>query len=189
MISLRKTKQSKIHAYYSKLIHCFLDNCMIAKAAAKKSVCIIPGRYCRAIVSNTGMLVSWHRHICLLLHTRGIWNPETFIVLGLEMHYSLRWIHLRTFSRIGSPVHKGSISSRVFTIHRDVIESLSVSLALLWWESIACRCFLHTNGQQRRALGAVSIRKTVLPGMAIPILKIRRPNGRLIFNMEIAIHR
>ena len=37
------------------------------------------------------------------------------------------------------------------------------------------------------ALGAVSIRKTVLPGMAIPMLKIRRPNGRLIFNMEIAI--
>ena len=35
----------------------------------------------------------------------------------------------------------------------------------------------------------VSIRKTVLPGMAIPMLKIRRPNGRLIFNMEIAIRR
>ena len=41
----------------------------------------------------------------------------------------------------------------------------------------------------RGALGAVSIRKTVLPGMAIPMLKIRRPNGRLIFNMEIAIRR
>ena len=41
----------------------------------------------------------------------------------------------------------------------------------------------------RKGLGAVSIRKTVLPGMAIPMLKIRRPNGRLIFNMEIAIRR
>ena len=39
------------------------------------------------------------------------------------------------------------------------------------------------------SLGAVSIRKTVLPGMAIPMLKIRRPNDRLIFNMEIAIRR
>ena len=39
------------------------------------------------------------------------------------------------------------------------------------------------------ALGAVSIRKTVLPGMAIPMLKIRRPNGCLIFNMEITIRR
>ena len=38
-------------------------------------------------------------------------------------------------------------------------------------------------------LGAVSIRKTVLPGMAIPMLKIRRPNGRLIFNIGIAIPR
>ena len=38
-------------------------------------------------------------------------------------------------------------------------------------------------------LGAVSIRKTVLPGVAIPMLKIRRPNGRLIFNMEITIRR
>ena len=38
-------------------------------------------------------------------------------------------------------------------------------------------------------LGAVSIRKTVLPGMAISMLKIRRPNGRLIFNMEITIRR
>ena len=42
---------------------------------------------------------------------------------------------------------------------------------------------------QPQNLGAVSIRKTVLPGMAIPMLKIRRPNGRLIFNMEIAIRR
>ena len=41
----------------------------------------------------------------------------------------------------------------------------------------------------RRQQGAVSIRKTVLPGMAIPMLKIRRPNGRLIFNMEITIRR
>ena len=39
------------------------------------------------------------------------------------------------------------------------------------------------------AQGAVSIRKTVLPGMAIAMLKIRRPNDRLIFNMEIAIRR
>ena len=38
-------------------------------------------------------------------------------------------------------------------------------------------------------LGAVSIRKTVLPSMAIPMLTIRRPNGRLIFNMEIAMRR
>ena len=59
----------------------------------------------------------------------------------------------------------------------------SASLAFVWgihrdpW-------IPRTKGQ-----GAVSIRKTVLPGMVIPMLKIRRPNGRLIFNMEIAIRR
>ena len=45
------------------------------------------------------------------------------------------------------------------------------------------------SGYISGTLGAVSIRKTVLPGLAIPMLKIRRPNGRLIFNMEIAIRR
>ena len=39
------------------------------------------------------------------------------------------------------------------------------------------------------AIPMLKIRRPVLPGMAIPMLKIRRPNGRLIFNMEIAIHR
>ena len=41
--------------------------------------------------------------------------------------------------------------------------------------------------RQTSRQGAVSIRKTVLPGMAIPMLKIRRPLGRLIFNMGIVI--
>ena len=45
------------------------------------------------------------------------------------------------------------------------------------------------DGKTSQSQGAVSIRKTVLPGMAIPMLKIRRPNGRLIFNMEITILR
>ena len=56
-------------------------------------------------------------------------------------------------------------------------KSLSVQELTQPWDAILC------------LQGAVSIRKTVLPGMAIPMLKIRRPNGRLIFNMEIAIRR
>ena len=51
------------------------------------------------------------------------------------------------------------------------------------------RVMVYIQILQYRAQGVVSIRKTVLPGMAIPMLKIRRPNGRLIFNMEIAIRR
>ena len=66
------------------------------------------------------------------------------------------------------------------------------------YKTILRPCYLHngisytgkmTSLYWIRVLGAVSIRKTVLPGMAIPLLKIRRPNGRLIFNMEIAIPR
>ena len=51
------------------------------------------------------------------------------------------------------------------------------------------KAFAHRHNLFNHHQGAVSIRKTVLPGMAIPMLKIRRPNGRLIFNMEIAIRR
>ena len=60
-----------------------------------------------------------------------------------------------------------------------------VSLFFVWSANDAWDVFCGISFQQ----GAVSIRKTVLPGMAIPMLKIRRPNGRLIFNMEIAIRR
>ena len=56
------------------------------------------------------------------------------------------------------------------------------------WDEINNPC-LTSTAMEISFQGAVSIRKTVLPGMAIPMLKIRRPNGRLIFNMEIAIRR
>ena len=48
---------------------------------------------------------------------------------------------------------------------------------------VFCQWLTTVGADDRRDLGAVSIRKTVLPGMAIPILKME------IFNMEIAIRR
>ena len=54
------------------------------------------------------------------------------------------------------------------------------------WDFVTVLTKSHPSLMQ---LGAVSIRKTVLPGVAIPMLKIRRPNGRLIFNIGIAIPR
>ena len=56
---------------------------------------------------------------------------------------------------------------------------------------VLCFAVILIHGVFTRTIsqGAVSIRETVLPGMAILMLKIRRPNGRLIFNMEIAICR
>ena len=64
-------------------------------------------------------------------------------------------------------------------------EDLAIPLSLQMCASICG----WTADKKNENLGAVSIRKTVLPGMAIPMLKIRRPNGRLIFNMEIALRR
>ena len=70
-------------------------------------------------------------------------------------------------------------------------EYMHLRISSYLWVNILC--FLMAlglyNNYMHRDQGAVSIRKTVLPGMAIPMLKIRRPNGRLIFNMEIAIRR
>ena len=75
-------------------------------------------------------------------------------------------------------------------------------LAMGMWRYVSCMLminspFVLSDGRHDARLGlhlepwndqgAVSIRKTVLLGMVIPMLKIRRPLGRLIFNMGIAI--
>ena len=62
-----------------------------------------------------------------------------------------------------------------------------IMLAKLFIKKKKSKIYMHQTKQNKQ--GAVSIRKAVLPGMAIPMLKIRRPNDRLIFNMEIAIRR
>ena len=78
---------------------------------------------------------------------------------------------------------KISISQQQYIHPRIIVYDYPHSQRLLLWQSSNCL------GASKGTLGAVSIRKTVLPGMAIPMLKIRRPNGRLIFNMEITIRR
>ena len=66
---------------------------------------------------------------------------------------------------------------------------------MLWKMCLSIKIDVCNSSQRKlievidKDLGALSIRKTVLPAMAIPMLKIRRPNGRLIFNMEIVIRR
>ena len=47
----------------------------------------------------------------------------------------------------------------------------------------------YRDANHRNDLGAVSIRKTVLPGMTQTQTQTQTPNGRLIFNMEITIRR
>ena len=70
------------------------------------------------------------------------------------------------------------------------IEMQIVSCGKMWFKMLSAQCCPFCSGLNMLmldALGAVSIRKTVLLGMAIPMLKIRRPTGRLIFNMGIPI--
>ena len=55
-------------------------------------------------------------------------------------------------------------------------------------KSLTYRNYMHRH-LSLNVLGAVSKRKTVLPGIVIPMFKIRRHYGRLIFNMEITKRR
>ena len=71
----------------------------------------------------------------------------------------------------------GNFVRNIIVDHSDVVGASPVGAAPT------------TSSFSTQHLGAVSIRKTIFPGMAIPMLKIRRPSGRLIFNMEIAIRR
>ena len=75
----------------------------------------------------------------------------------------------------------------IFPYNQLSLYTLSGIHAEDFMHSISEQDNFHVSSTERQ--GAVSIRKTVLPGMAIPMLKIRRPNGRLIFNMEITIRR
>ena len=72
-------------------------------------------------------------------------------------------------------IHSGTTSTHMW-------HAIYIPVSILWH-------YLSWRGSPKTHQGAVSIRKTVLPGMAIPLLKIRRPNGSLILSMEIAIRR
>ena len=79
----------------------------------------------------------------------------------------------RDVPRGDQPGHVGHVGQEVSTVLSGDLKAIGQNVALTQW----------SQGD----LGPVSIRKTVFPGMGIPMLKIRRPVGRLIFNMGIAI--
>ena len=86
-----------------------------------------------------------------------------------------------------SPLSAPRTPSKIPSINTRLLQKLDYWTSLREVYCMTLGCF--DKGRCHLIQGAVSIRKTVLPGMAIPMLKIRRPNGRLIFNMEIAIRR
>ena len=101
----------------------------------------------------------WHSFMC----------PRMTLTVGVNIHEGPHWQPHRRQSRVILEIIQPSyICWPMCRINKRGSDNAKCSIA---------------KGSQ----GAVSIRKTVLPGMAIPMLKIRRPTGRLIFNMGIAI--
>ena len=107
---------------------------------------------------------------------------------------------MKTFSAVLATCAGNSPVTGEFPVQRpmtfDVFFDLSLNKGLRkqwwgwWFETPPRPLWRHCNGVTKvvgERLGAVSIRKTILLGMAIPMLKIRRPTGRLIFNMGIPI--
>ena len=121
-------------------------------------------------------------------------------------------ITAKTFMRLSLHIHIKVQCAPIISslLSKLLTKNTVIMLCVISWhivsryiDSLCCHCCFtcspllmeeapqcpHRSSSQEHVLGAVSIRKTVLPGMAIPMLKIRRPNGRLIFNLEITIRR
>ena len=117
----------------------------------------------------------WFWHLCRdhFVYAPSQWDWETMLKCNIISH----WLGTST---------KRSLSSVSWLITEDIGATAGI---MRWMKPHSWGCATLPKKSLAWSLGAVSIRKTVLPGMAIPMLKIRRPNGRLIFNMEIAIRR
>ena len=120
-------------------------------------------------------------------------SPYSFSVSKLHSKGVIGAIRVKSYQRHGV-LDQWQLDCWFTSLYRLTInETPKLRVATLlrepsgdWWV-LPTKC--QSDGKCCSVLGAVSIRKTVLPGMAIPMFKIRRPNGRLIFNMEIAIRR
>ena len=111
-------------------------------------------------------------------------NGDTSDLRRHRTHYDV--IVMAIFQKLSQQIHGTTLRILVkdsINAYDNLLDCTPFLATPISWYKILIPTII-TN-----ALGAVSIRKTVLPGMAIPMLKIRRPNGRLIFNMEIAIRR
>ena len=117
------------------------------------------------------MLTHWGRDIfkCIFLN-ENVWIP---------IKISLKFVPLGPINNIPALV-------QIMAWHRPGDKPLSGPMMVRLPTHI---CVTRPQWVNENSQGAVSIRKTVLPGVAIPMLKIRRPNGHLIFNIGIAIPR
>ena len=140
-----------------------------------------------------------HSYVFIIVHS--IHSNSTMMICMTECLGSILWIII---VRILTLFHKVYFQQKVYTMWESAANSgnwifVRHRVTYCCTDTALIICFYMVSDVQfkqvkiifqfERHQGAVSIRKTVLPGMAIPMLKIRRPNGRLIFNMEITIRR
>ena len=162
-----------------------LEGCWVFNYHVTNKTCILMQKvYCMATSSpNSSGYLFVHLQSCMM-------QPVQFSVRPADLGW--HWITVYDASKVN-----GYIPEMPSDTARFVSRILYRGSFLIGWRSLKGRGSLFravdpVTRQMVRCpigefLGAVSIRKTVLPGMAIPMLKIRRPNGRLIFNMEITI--
>ena len=145
-------------------------------------------------------LESWYHSLALSHRCAGICFTESCVVVFFTRVPILSRTVIMTYvlnaSMSSSLTNQGSNNSGLvfsiylmFTEQRKLSWYPNIGFYLRYSQSNSYRSSSWCRVRMFQTQGAVSIRKTVLPGMAIPMLKIRRPNGRLIFNMEIAIRR
>ena len=154
---------------------------------------------------SSSKMIYWYFHVCFMISLRAqiqssYCKLSYYIYFLLKIMYHIQSLFLWTINNL----HMDRICTFLIRVVMPT-NNKYVPIGVVWqWLSWTLQlndscfmlfahltidhnggCVLHVYVDQ----GAVSIRKTVLPGVAIPMLKIRRPNGRLIFNMEIAIRR
>ena len=133
------------------------------------------------IGSDNGLSTGWRQAI--------IWTNAGILLIGpLGTNFSEILIAIQSFSFKKTRLKMLSVKWQPFCLGLNVLNVSSLVQGIVCQSTQLLRCTVLWSTCHNK-LGAVSIRKTVLPGMAIPMLKIRRPNGRLIFNIGIAIPR
>ena len=165
----------------------FFDNAVITTHVIVRPAVITGGRDIGAVVSvhltlmqTTSILIKWDDFV-----------GQTAIRYRAVMCMCTTWIYKNVGHQQLSTDFTAVVSSRGHTTkyYRNCWSRILSWLVRLRYARLWRGSGYLKSMYPRWSQGAVSIRKMVLPGMAIPMLKIRRPNGRLIFNMEIAIRR
>ena len=166
----------RVFPYFSRMNKNWYNH-FILVSLLRKRLPILVLKAIRFFMQLSIWLVLWQRQNCLLVH-----GTEISVMLLILLHLAHTELFIENICLLLFSFLWGGTAQTVEIFPHGKQWSVSLANALT---SVS----MELTESSQIILGAVSIRKTVLPGVAIPMSKIRRPNGRLIFNMEIAIRR